>query len=180
MLLAAPGELVAKDAVYAALWPGEGADDGNNLNQLIFRIRRALDPAGDGRAFIETVPRRGYRFVARVDVAEASVDVPAIRPSVQRRVRPAAFALIAAVLIALGWAGAFDRAALAALARAQRLAPGSAAILYCETLVALHAGRFADARAALEQLEATRAPSSDAQSPTPAGGEPRGAAAAGQ
>src|ERR1700682_1603065 len=65
LLLAEPGALVEKNALRDTLWPAGFVEDGN-LTQTIYLIRRALDPQGDGRAFIETTPRRGYRFVAPV------------------------------------------------------------------------------------------------------------------
>jgi DNA-binding winged helix-turn-helix (wHTH) protein/tetratricopeptide (TPR) repeat protein len=69
LLLAEPGALVEKNALRDALWPEGFVEDGN-LTQTIYLIRRALDPRGDGRAFVETVPRRGYRFVAPVTIVE--------------------------------------------------------------------------------------------------------------
>jgi len=67
LLLAEPGALVEKNALRDALWPEGFVEDGN-LTQTIYLIRRALDPDGDGRAFVETIPRRGYRFVAPVEI----------------------------------------------------------------------------------------------------------------
>jgi DNA-binding winged helix-turn-helix (wHTH) protein/Flp pilus assembly protein TadD len=84
LLLAEPGALVEKNALRDALWPDGFVEDGN-LTQTIYLIRRALDPDGDGRAFVETIPRRGYRFVPPVGVVE-----PPRRPSALAR---AAFAL---------------------------------------------------------------------------------------
>jgi DNA-binding winged helix-turn-helix (wHTH) protein len=72
LLLAQPGALIEKTALRDALWPDGFIEDGN-LTQAIYLIRRALDPDGDGRAFVETVPRRGYRFVAPVRVEAAGV-----------------------------------------------------------------------------------------------------------
>jgi DNA-binding winged helix-turn-helix (wHTH) protein/Flp pilus assembly protein TadD len=65
LLLTEPGALVTKEALRDALWPDGFVEDGN-LTQTIYVIRRALDPGGDGRAFVETIPRRGYRFVPPV------------------------------------------------------------------------------------------------------------------
>ena len=55
------GEIVSKDELLAAAWPGLRVDD-TNLRVHIAAVRRAL---GDGR-YIKTVPLRGYCFVARV------------------------------------------------------------------------------------------------------------------
>ena len=95
-LLAVPGTLVAKDALRDRLWPEGFVEDGN-LTQTIYVIRRALDPDGDGRSFIETIPRRGYRFVPPVRL----VADPEPRSAVSRAVfalRTAAAAVAIAVL----------------------------------------------------------------------------------
>jgi DNA-binding winged helix-turn-helix (wHTH) protein/TolB-like protein/Tfp pilus assembly protein PilF len=63
-----PGRLVGKEELFAALWPGLHVED-NNLTQQISALRRAL---GDG--CIETVPRRGYRFVVPVTIRPGSAN----------------------------------------------------------------------------------------------------------
>jgi len=95
LLLAEPGALVEKNALRDALWPEGFVEDGN-LTQTIYLIRRALDPHGDGRAFVETVPRRGYRFVAPVSIVENGT--AARKRTVAAR---AAFALRAAAALAI-------------------------------------------------------------------------------
>jgi DNA-binding winged helix-turn-helix (wHTH) protein/Flp pilus assembly protein TadD len=89
LLLAQPGALVEKNALRDALWPEGFVEDGN-LTQTIYLIRRALDPDGDGRAFVETIPRRGYRFLAPVQIVQPS---PSARQTALSR---GAFALRAA------------------------------------------------------------------------------------
>src|ERR1700682_6132291 len=102
LLLAEPGALVEKNALRDALWPEGFVEDGN-LAQTIYLIRRALDPDGDGRTFVETIPRRGYRFVPPVEVVDDAVR--AVQPL--RRPSRLAFALrsfagAAAIAIAFG------------------------------------------------------------------------------
>ncbi len=66
-LLARPGEIVTREELYQAIWPGSsfGVFD-DNLNTAVRKLRQALgDPARNPR-FIETLPRRGYRFIAPV------------------------------------------------------------------------------------------------------------------
>jgi TolB-like protein/DNA-binding winged helix-turn-helix (wHTH) protein/tetratricopeptide (TPR) repeat protein len=62
-----PGELLDKDALMGALWPGLVVDE-NSLSQVVSGLRRAFadDPAAS--RYIQTVPRRGFRFVAAVTV----------------------------------------------------------------------------------------------------------------
>jgi 6-phosphogluconolactonase (cycloisomerase 2 family)/DNA-binding winged helix-turn-helix (wHTH) protein len=67
LLVARPGELVSREEIQAALWPdGTFVDFENGLNSAVNRLRDALGDAADEPKFIETVPRRGYRFVAVV------------------------------------------------------------------------------------------------------------------
>ena len=73
ILAASGGRLMDKDALLKAVWPDAVVEEGN-LTKSIFLLRQALEDTGETRAFIETVPRVGYRFVApveRVDDREA-------------------------------------------------------------------------------------------------------------
>ena len=63
--------LVTKDALMQEIWRDTFVEE-NNLTQYIFVLRRVFSENNEGRKFIETVPRRGYRFVA--DVREISVN----------------------------------------------------------------------------------------------------------
>jgi pimeloyl-ACP methyl ester carboxylesterase len=65
ILAASSGRLIEKDALMKATWPDSVVEEGN-LTKGIFLLRRALGDTGEARAFIETVPRVGYRFVAPV------------------------------------------------------------------------------------------------------------------
>ncbi len=64
-----PGELLERDFLIQTLWPGLVVED-NNLSQVVSALRRALGEA-QGSRFIETVPRRGFRFIAPVAVLQA-------------------------------------------------------------------------------------------------------------
>lgn len=59
------GHVVEKDVLMKEVWPDEYVEEGN-LAQHIFILRRALGKSKDSPKYIETVPRRGYRFVARM------------------------------------------------------------------------------------------------------------------
>lgn len=66
-LLERPGELVTRDEFRQELWPGDTfVDFEHGLNAAVRRLRAALGDEADLPRFIETVPRRGYRFVAAV------------------------------------------------------------------------------------------------------------------
>ncbi|MEO5896633.1 MAG: winged helix-turn-helix domain-containing protein [Vicinamibacterales bacterium] len=67
MLLARPGELVTRDQLRAMLWPGDTfVDFDTGLNVVVNKIRKVLGDSASQPRFIETLPRRGYRFVAPV------------------------------------------------------------------------------------------------------------------
>jgi DNA-binding winged helix-turn-helix (wHTH) protein/TolB-like protein/tetratricopeptide (TPR) repeat protein len=61
------GQLVEKDALFLALWPGLVVEE-NNLSQVVSGLRRALGDDTQGSRYIQTVPRRGFRFIAPVTV----------------------------------------------------------------------------------------------------------------
>ena len=61
MLVARAGQIVSKDELLQAAWKDVAVGD-NSLEQAISSLRRVLGARADGAAYIETVPRRGYRF----------------------------------------------------------------------------------------------------------------------
>src|SRR5215471_2762139 len=66
------GRLVTKEELLRTVWPDTFVED-NNLAQNISLLRRVLGGGAGGRPLIETLPRRGYRFVAPVDEVPAGV-----------------------------------------------------------------------------------------------------------
>jgi DNA-binding winged helix-turn-helix (wHTH) protein/TolB-like protein/Tfp pilus assembly protein PilF len=62
-----PGELLEKDRLLAALWPGLVVEE-NSLSQVISALRRALGDDGREKRYIQTEPRRGFRFIAELTV----------------------------------------------------------------------------------------------------------------
>src|SRR4051794_18719082 len=70
MLLERPGELVTRDELKRSLWPADTFVDFERcLNRAINKLREALGDDADSPRFIETLPRRGYRFVASVETS---------------------------------------------------------------------------------------------------------------
>lgn len=63
------GRVVAKDELMSLVWSDAWVEE-NNLNQAISAVRKALGQSSDGTAYIETIPKRGYRFLAHVDAIE--------------------------------------------------------------------------------------------------------------
>jgi TolB-like protein/Tfp pilus assembly protein PilF len=69
-LLEHPGELVTRDELYRRLWPGATfMDFDNGLNTALNKLRESLADSAEDPRYIETLPRRGYRFMARVNKA---------------------------------------------------------------------------------------------------------------
>ncbi len=72
MLLEHPGEVVTRDALRERLWPaGAFVDFDHGLNTATKKLRHALDDSAENPRFIETLARRGYRFIAPVTPIEA-------------------------------------------------------------------------------------------------------------
>jgi DNA-binding winged helix-turn-helix (wHTH) protein len=68
LLLEQPGELVTREALRQRLWPaGTYVDFEHGLNAVIKRLRDALGDSAGAPRFIETLARRGYRFIAPVE-----------------------------------------------------------------------------------------------------------------
>ena len=70
LLVTRAGQLVEKDELLKEIWPDTFVEEAN-LSQNIFYLRRALGDDRVGPRYIETVTRRGYRFIASVKVVEA-------------------------------------------------------------------------------------------------------------
>ena len=88
LLLERPGDVVSREELRQRLWPkGTYVDFDGSLNVILKRLRGAIDDDPDNPRFIETIPRRGYRFIAPVTVVEKSAEkdarhFPAIPASV--------------------------------------------------------------------------------------------------
>lgn len=100
-----PGELLDKDTLMQALWPGLVVEE-NNLSQVVSGLRRALGDDAQGSRFIQTVPRRGFRFIAPVKAVDAVEAGPAPaaapQPTVGQEAVPPAAARRGWLLGALG------------------------------------------------------------------------------
>lgn len=69
MLVARPGEVVSREVLRERLWPSDTfVDFDHGLNNAVMRLREVLGDSSDHPRFIETLPRRGYRFIAPVEM----------------------------------------------------------------------------------------------------------------
>jgi TolB-like protein/DNA-binding winged helix-turn-helix (wHTH) protein/Tfp pilus assembly protein PilF len=84
------GRLLTKDELMDRIWPDSAVEE-NNLTQAIYLLRRLLQDGENGNRYIETVPKRGYRFVATVreTTREASGDASGPHPAATDAAGPA-------------------------------------------------------------------------------------------
>ena len=78
-LLESPGELVTREDLHRKLWPADTfVNFEHGLNAAVKRLRQALNDSADNPRFVETLPRRGYRFIAPIQAVAAGGDVSAV------------------------------------------------------------------------------------------------------
>jgi TolB-like protein/DNA-binding winged helix-turn-helix (wHTH) protein/Tfp pilus assembly protein PilF len=94
ILLEHPGEVVTREELQKKLWPADTfVDFDHGLNKAISKIREALSDSAESPRFVETVARRGYRFLAEVKVVDtvpvrSPEDVTQPHPTAEARDRP--------------------------------------------------------------------------------------------
>jgi len=134
------GEVVTRDELQRRLWTAETfVDFDRSLNKAINKLREALEDSAENPRFIETIPKRGYRFIAPVETTTGrteSVSPPATPPTGQR---PAfslrekfAWASVALLLVAVLFLALFrvrDAVTPATLLRAALLPPTETSFL---------------------------------------------------
>jgi TolB-like protein/DNA-binding winged helix-turn-helix (wHTH) protein/Tfp pilus assembly protein PilF len=67
ILLERPGDMVTREELQKRLWPDTFVDVDRNLNTAVNKIREVLGDSAESPRFVETLPRRGYRFIAPVE-----------------------------------------------------------------------------------------------------------------
>ncbi len=93
MLLERPGEVVGREELQKRLWPADTfVDFDHGVNKAINKVRDALGDSAESPRFVETIARRGYRFLAEVKAADAALVpgpelVPAPHPAPEARGR---------------------------------------------------------------------------------------------
>jgi DNA-binding winged helix-turn-helix (wHTH) protein/Tol biopolymer transport system component len=100
MLAGRPGEIVTREELQEQIWGNTFVDFDHSLNKAINRVREALNDDAGTPQYIETVPRRGYRFIAPVAIPQTEARPNSHRLPI-RRVVIAALS-IAVVLAAIG------------------------------------------------------------------------------
>src|SRR5271157_3029607 len=106
MLLERPGQIVTREELHKKLWPADTfVDFEHGLNAAINKLREALGDSADNPRFIETLPRRGYRFVAPVSGEEdKTVDSKTAVKGRNRKIAvKAAIAFLVGAVVAVAW-----------------------------------------------------------------------------
>jgi DNA-binding winged helix-turn-helix (wHTH) protein len=96
ILLERPGEVVTREELRSRVWPDESFGDFDQaLNIAVAKLRSALGDSAENSRFIETLPKRGYRFIADVSVVDADArrkrsesvggDLPPTEPAHKRQ-----------------------------------------------------------------------------------------------
>jgi Tol biopolymer transport system component/DNA-binding winged helix-turn-helix (wHTH) protein len=89
LLLERAGEVVTREELREKLWPADTfVDFDHGLNSAVARLREALRDSAEKPRFIETISKRGYRFIAPLQTATPVVAVPSISPPAQNGTRP--------------------------------------------------------------------------------------------
>ena len=79
LLLEQPNDLVTREALHQRLWPGDTFVEFDlSLNSAVRKLREALGDSAESPTFIETLPRRGYRFIAPVQRQPPSNGIPTV------------------------------------------------------------------------------------------------------
>ena len=98
LMIARPGELISREEIARTLWPDSHVEVDHGLDVLVSRLRTTLGDDPKAPRYLETVPRRGYRFVAKVS-SDREDAVPAGVSRTRMLVRYAEVAVLAALLV---------------------------------------------------------------------------------
>jgi Tol biopolymer transport system component/DNA-binding winged helix-turn-helix (wHTH) protein len=118
VLLENAGQVMTREQLRERLWPDSFVDFDHSLNKAINKIREVLGDSAESPRFIETMPKRGYRFIAPVDTGIDSADSVPKKPLPPAAVKPSrsrfpvyGLALLGLVLTVAGlvtWRAAFS------------------------------------------------------------------------
>ncbi len=110
LLLDRPGEIVTREQLRQILWPeGTFVDFEHSLNAAVAKLRQSLGDSAENPRFVETISRRGYRFIAPVEEFSASAagqttarDPPVAEP-VRSRLHLVVIGVILLLAAVLAW-----------------------------------------------------------------------------
>ena len=133
MLLDRPGELVTREELRLQLWPANTfVDFDHGLNSAVARLREKLNDSAEGPRFVETVPRRGYRFIGQLQELEPEVKHEAATSFIiadfpprsrLRKLWPLVVSLCVAVVLVAFWVRGFSSKASAPVSPPPEIVP---------------------------------------------------------
>jgi DNA-binding winged helix-turn-helix (wHTH) protein len=109
LLLERPGELITREEIERGLWPDRNVDFSHGLDVVVSRLRTVLGDKGSSPRYIETVPRKGYRFIETVTSRPEGRPANEPRHWSRRVATYAAVAILAAILAVLFAHTRYDR-----------------------------------------------------------------------
>ena len=87
LLLESPGEVLTREELRKRIWPeGTYVEFDGSLNTALMKLRAALNDSAENPIFIETVPRKGYRFIAPVELCK--MEAPSITTAIRIEAQP--------------------------------------------------------------------------------------------
>jgi Tol biopolymer transport system component/DNA-binding winged helix-turn-helix (wHTH) protein len=107
ILLERPGDVITREELQKRLWPDTFVDTERNLNTAINKIREVLGDSAESPSYVETLPRRGYRFIAPINGGVLSSDplVEKVPPAASKgwgKPRYYGLAILGALVITIG------------------------------------------------------------------------------
>jgi DNA-binding winged helix-turn-helix (wHTH) protein/Tol biopolymer transport system component len=104
LLLDKAGQMVSREEIQKTLWPDTFVDVDHSLNAIVNRIREVLGDSAEEPRFVETLPRRGYRFIAAVERLPSpnSEALPEFVSQSQKQHGPRSLGVWLAILLAAG------------------------------------------------------------------------------
>ena len=121
LLLQRPGELLSRDEIHRALWPSTNVDFEHSLDVVVSRLRTVLEDRNPSPRYIQTLPRKGYRFIEPVLVRPDQQTSSLVSRWTRRALVYVAVAVLAAIAAIL-----FARTRYDQFVPSQRRAPVSA------------------------------------------------------
>jgi Tol biopolymer transport system component/DNA-binding winged helix-turn-helix (wHTH) protein len=88
LLLESPGEILNREELRKKIWPeGTYVEFDGSMNTALMKLRAALNDSAENPIFVETVPRKGYRFIAPVELCK--IEAPSITTAIRIEAQPA-------------------------------------------------------------------------------------------
>lgn len=109
LLVERPGELITREEIARRLWPDTTVDFDHSLDVVVSRLRTVLGDKGSTARYIETVPRKGYRFVEAVRAKPEARAANKPRHWSRALVTYAAIAILVAIVVILFVRTRYDR-----------------------------------------------------------------------